>query len=169
MEHSNHKTSLIIQRDKTFWIRKTKITVSFSKKSKFCVTIYFFFHIFYSNSSIWMRFICRQIMCNIGYLEQTGKKNCSHLYEKYFFFTFFLKYARKLFFIKKSLKVYFIDGACLLHIFQWNLHCIPQNKTRKRKFRGFLSRQNYVEVLKYMHSKILPDLVIMELIPLNGW
>ena len=104
-------------------------------------------------------------MCNIGYLEQTGKKIAVILMKSIFFFTIFLKYARKWFIIKNSLKVYFIDGACILHTFQYNLHCILQNKTRKRKFRGFLSRQNNVEVLKYMHSKILPDLVIMELFP----
>ena len=39
-----------------------------------------------------------------------------------------------------------------------------QNKTRKRKFHRFVSRQNSVKAQNY--SKTLPDLVIMEFIPL---
>ena len=42
-----------------------------------------------------------------------------------------------------------------------------QNKTRKRKVHCFASRKNNVRVQKY--SKILPDLVILELISLNDW
>ena len=43
---------------------------------------------------------------------------------------------------------------------------MSHNKTRKHKDHHFVFQQNNVKVQRY--SKILPDLVILELISLNG-
>ena len=51
--------------------------------------------------------------------------------------------------------------------YQKNLHCVLLNKTRKHKVDFFFSRQSNAKFKKY--SKILSDLVILELISLNGW
>ena len=67
----------------------------------------------------------------------------------------------------KPIKKNLINGACLLYAYYFSkIYIVCHNKTRKHKDHHFVFQQNNVKVQQY--SKILPDLVILELISLNG-
>ena len=87
--------------------------------------------------------------------------------KNFVFFTNFPKKCKKIEHHEKLTKTYFIDGECLYAYYLSKNYIVLQNKTRKHKVNRYVSRQKNVKVKKY--SKIMPDLVCLELIPLNGW
>ena len=66
----------------------------------------------------------------------------------------------------KPIKKYLIDGACLLYAYYFSKIYIVCHIIRQEKDHHFVFQQNNVKVQQY--SKILLDLVILELISLNG-
>ena len=108
MGHSNHFTSLITHRAIKHLDKKKNIfTVSFSKKSKFCISTHFFTQFLFKFK--FLAYECTfisaiYIIYTIGCLKQTGKKECTYLDNKYFLH--FFKNAWKFNFMKKGHEKY---------------------------------------------------------------
>ena len=72
-------------------------------------------------------------------------------------------------FHEKTQWKYYIDGDAYAYYFSKisKIYIVRYIIRQENKVHRFISRLNNVKTQKY--SKILPDLVILELIALNGW